>query len=205
MAQETNNKYHFTKDGRIFRINPDSTLTEVYITERKPDESTQAYLYSENFSSGDGIPSYGDNSTATPKSAKLWIRQNFLFVLSLCFILIYCIAAISCSSWGETYYNSYGEEYYRDNFSDVCCVSILIISAVLVIGLFTISLFDNKPLRLWLNTSLILTLGTFIYLFTMESKFIEYQYSFQVMVPAILSCITLLIYVINKNRRNGTN
>lgn len=49
MGQIDNKKYHITDDGKIFRINPDSTFTELGNIEndyvRQPNQSSIPHLF----------------------------------------------------------------------------------------------------------------------------------------------------------------
>lgn len=49
MGQVDKKKYHITDDGKIFRINPDSTFTEVFVTEKMPADNHEDSEIINNF------------------------------------------------------------------------------------------------------------------------------------------------------------
>jgi len=166
---KTNNKYHITDDGKIYRINEDGSFTEVHIADNVRQESKSIKV--------------------TAKDG--WFKNNWLLVLSCVLTIVWAIFAIRFSSWRDHHMWD-----YVDHSATVFSWGILLIAYNLVIGLFTSNLLKNPKSNLRLN--FILIIGFVIVPISVSLTYIEGEYKFPVSVFGILATVTLLIYVIKK-------
>lgn len=178
---QTQNKYHITDDGKIYRINDDGSFSEVGDVEAK--------------SNGKKL---GNNE---PKTIKDWLRENWLFALSLLFTFVwFCMAYTNREYWSNQEFDGQGSWYevLEDRWGDdIMWYSILVVAFQLVVGLWTVNLFKNAKTGLLVNCSLAVVLlgATLIISGSCCDEFVQ---SF---VPACLSTMTLLIYVVQKVRK----